>query len=70
MAVKKTDPTKEFADRTLPFRKPKGKLKAYHIRMYDTDWSLLKEYFEDQGLTISAGLRQITRTYMKENGLR
>ncbi len=48
---------------------PRGKLKAYHVRFHEGDWKILKEHFEDQGITISAGLRQIVRSYMKKEGL-
>lgn len=45
-------------------------LKKYHIRMAEGDYETLKEYFEDQGITVSAGIRQALRAFMRKEGLR
>ena len=61
-----------------PHRKPtnapqathKSTLEKYHVRFAPEDWKLLQEHFDDQGISVSAGLRQIVREYMKRKGLR
>ena len=72
MAVKKEirhDQQAEFEGRSLPRKRGRGNLKAYHIRLYESDYTLLKEHFEDEGITISAGVRQALRLFMKDKGI-
>ena len=71
MAVKKEthDKQAEFDSRALPRKHDRGALKAYHVRLYASDYEILKTFFEDEGITISAGIRQALRRFMKEKGI-
>lgn len=73
MAIKKEAGTAarqaEFEGRALPKKQERGSLNPYHIRLYERDYEKLKAYFEDEGITISAGIRQALRRFMKETGI-
>ena len=45
-------------------------LKRYDIRLDPDDYRVLKNLLEDQGITVSAGIRQVLRAFMRKEGLR
>ncbi len=47
-------------------KQPTEALQKHHIRLLATDWNILKDHFQDQGLTVSAGIRQVLRAYIKK----
>ena len=65
MAVRKE--TAEAESRALPFKKNRGELKAYNLRLYEGDYDALRQHFDDQGTPVAVGIRQILRQYIREN---
>ena len=55
---------------TPPAARPSSKLVAHHINMREDDWELLRQHFEDQGLSVSSGIRQVLALFLKREGLR
>ena len=48
----------------------KAKMTARHINIRDDDWELLQWHFEDQGVAVSVGIRQVLAQFLKREGLR
>jgi hypothetical protein len=51
-----------------PSVKP-AKYKTQSIRLPENYMEILREHFEEQGTSISGGIRQLVYKYMKDNGL-
>ena len=63
-----TDKPQEAHER--PTNNPqRGAMEKYHIRMMPADWEALKQHFEADGLTISAGIRSVLKRYMRDEGI-
>ena len=62
----------EFAARTFAADKPKAKAKLvdHHVLIHDDDWETLRLHFEEEGVSISSGIRQVLRRYLRDQGLR
>lgn len=45
-------------------------MKLHQVRMTDTQWQILAIHFEQQGLSTSAGIRQVLNEYMQKQGLK
>ena len=48
----------------------KTQMTARHINIRDDDWELLRRHFEDQGVAVSVGIRQVLSQFLKREGLR
>jgi hypothetical protein len=44
-----------------------GPLKVRNIRMSDADWNRLKRFFQERGISVSAGIRMVVREYLRNN---
>lgn len=44
-----------------------GPLKVRSIRMSDADWTRLKHFFNERGISVSAGIRMVVREYLRNN---
>ena len=42
-------------------------LKVRNIRMSDTDWMRLKQFFAQRGISVSSGIRMIVREYLRQH---
>ena len=42
-------------------------LKVRNIRMSDTDWTRLKQFFAHRGISVSSGIRMIVREYLRQH---
>ena len=45
-------------------------MKLHQVRMLDQHWNILSAHFKAQGLSTSAGIRQVLLKYMNEAGIR
>ena len=45
-------------------------MKLYQIRFPEKDIFLLKEHFDSEGLSLSAGIRMVVSKYMRSEGLK
>ena len=45
-------------------------MKLYQIRFPEKDINLLKEHFDSEGLSLSAGIRMAVSKYMRSEGLK
>ena len=69
MAYSKDLVRKAAAERNL-VDIPLEPMKPRLIRMHDRTWNALRAHFRAQGLTVSAGIRQVLHAWMGEEGIR
>lgn len=45
-------------------------MKQHNFRMKESEWQILRDHFDDMGLSMGAGLRMVLTQYMRDKGLK
>lgn len=58
---------RQVSESGLQSTSSEGPLKVRNIRMSDADWNRLKHFFQERGISVSAGIRMVVREYLRNN---